>query len=171
MKRRDFLKVAAFAAAAVTVHPIHGEAVSNTPSVKRYREIGKTGLKMSDISFGGGKLSAASMVLRAVDSGINYFDTAPDYGQSEKTIGEAMGRIRRDKIIITSKFCNPQPYPGHLPLGSKKKDYVASVEGSLSRMKTDYLDFCFVHAIGEMNKDLEAEKKRLLDDEMFEAAD
>ena len=170
MRRRDFLKAAAFTAAAAAVPPLHAETVSETPTVKSYRAIGKTGLKMSDISFGAGRLSAASMVLRAVDSGINYFDTAPDYGQSEKTIGEAMGKIRRDKIIITSKFCNLQPYPGHLPLGAKKKDYIASVEGSLSRMKTDYLDFCFVHAIGEMNKDLEAEKKRLLDDEMFEAA-
>ena len=128
MKRRDFLKAAAFTAAAAAVPPLHVEASSDTPSVKSYREIGKTGLKMSDISFGGGKLSAASMVLRAVDSGINYFDTAPDYGQSEKTIGEAMPKIRRDKVIITSKFCTPQPYPGHLPLGSKKKDYIASVE-------------------------------------------
>jgi predicted aldo/keto reductase-like oxidoreductase len=169
MKRRDFLKVAAFTAAAVTAPPLHAETLANTPSVKNYRKIGKTGLKMSDISFGGGKLSSASMVLRAVDSGINYFDTAPDYGQSEKTIGEAMPKIQRDKVIITSKLCNLQPYPGHLPLGSKKKDYIVSVEGSLSRMKTDYLDFCFVHAIGEMNKDLETEKKRLLDDEMFEA--
>lgn len=169
MKRRDFLKATAFTAAAVTVPPLHAETVADTASVKSYREIGKTGLKMSDISFGAGKLSAASMILRAVDSGINYFDTAPDYGQSEKTIGEAMGRVRRDKIIITSKFCTPAPYPGHLPLGTKKKDYIAAVEGSLSRMKTDYLDFCFVHAIGEMNKDLEAEKKRLLDNEMFEA--
>ena len=171
MKRRDFLKAAAFTAAAVTVPQAHGETTDDTASVKSYRNIGKTGLKMSDISFGGGKLSAASMVLRALDSGINYFDTAPDYGQSEKTIGEAMPRIRRDKVIITSKFCRPQPYPGHLPLGSKKKDYIASVEGSLSRMKTDYLDFCFVHAIGEMNKDLELEKKRLLDNEMFEAVE
>lgn len=169
MKRRDFLKVAALTAAAVAAPPINAETVADKPSVKSYRKIGKTGLKMSDISFGAGKLSAASMVLRAVDSGINYFDTAPDYGQSEKTIGEAMSKIRRDKVIITSKFCTPQPYPGHLPLGSRKKDYIASVEGSLSRMKTDHLDFCFVHAIGEMNKDLEAEKKRLLNDEMFEA--
>jgi len=170
MKRRDFLKVAALTAAAVTARPLYAETVAEVPSVKSYREIGKTGLKMSDISFGAGKLSASSMVLRAVDSGINYFDTAPDYGQSEKTIGEAMGKIQRDKVIMTSKFCNPQPYPGHLPLGSKKKDYLAAVEGSLSRMKTDYLDFCFVHAIGEMNKDLEAEKARLLSEEMFEAA-
>src|SRR5271169_5767852 len=169
MKRRDFLKVAALTAATVAAPPLHAETVADIPSVKSYREIGKTGLKMSDISFGGGKLSAPSMMLRAVDSGINYFDTAPDYGMSEKTIGEAMGKIQRDKIIITSKLCNPNPYPGHLPLGTKKKDYIAAAEGSLSRMKTDYLDFIFVHAIGEMSKDLESEKKRLLDNEMLEA--
>ncbi len=170
MNRRDFLKIAALTTASATVvPPLHAETASAGPSVKSYRAIGKTGLKMSDISFGGGKLSVPSMVLRAIDSGINYFDTAPDYGLSEKTIGEAMGKIKRDKIIITTKFCNPMPYPGHLPLGTKKKEYIAAVEGSLSRMKTDYVDFIFVHAIGEMNKDLEAEKKRLLDPEMLEA--
>jgi predicted aldo/keto reductase-like oxidoreductase len=169
MERRDFLKAAAFTTAALAASPLRAETTSDAPSVKSYRAIGKTGLKMSDISFGAGKLSAASLVLRAVDSGINYFDTAPDYGQSEKTIGEVMDKIKRDKIIITSKFCSTAPYPGHLPFGTKKKDYIAAVEGSLSRLKTDYLDFVFVHATGEMNKDLEAEKKRLLDDEMLAA--
>ncbi len=169
MNRRDFLKAAAIATATAAAGPLSAETVPNTPSVKSYREIGKTGLKMSDISFGAGKLSAASMVLRAVDSGINYFDTAPDYGMSENTLGEAMGKIRRDKIILTSKFCHPMPYPGHLPLGTKKNEFIAAVEGSLSRMHTDYLDFVFVHAIGEMNKDMELEKKRLLSNEMFEA--
>ncbi|MGO9013394.1 MAG: aldo/keto reductase [Dissulfurispiraceae bacterium] len=169
MNRRDFLKVAAIATATAAARPLGAETVQNTPSVKSYRKIGKTGLKMSDISFGAGKLSAASMVLRAVDCGINYFDTSPDYGLSEKTIGEAMGKIQRDKIILTSKFCKPLPYPGHLPFGSKKEDYIAAVEGSLSRMNTDYLDFVFVHAIGEMNRDIELEKKRLLGEEMFAA--
>ena len=169
MKRRDFLKAAAITSAAMAVSPRHAETASVPSSVKSYRGIGKTGLKMSDISFGAGKLSAASMVLRAVDSGINYFDTAPDYGQSEKTIGEAMGRLKRDTIIITSKFCTSVPYPGHLPPGTHKKDYVAAVEASLSRMKTGHLDFVLVHAIGEMSKDLETEKKRLLDSEMLEA--
>ncbi len=169
MKRRDFIKTAALATATIAVPSLRADTVEGSPSVKSYREIGKTGLKMSDISFGTGKLSAASMILRAVDKGINYFDTAPDYGPAEKTIGEAMGKLQRNKIIIASKFCTPIPYPGHLPLGTKKKDYIAAVEGSLSRMKTDYLDFCFVHAIGEMSKELEAEKKRLLDEEMLDA--
>ncbi|HWR59914.1 MAG TPA: aldo/keto reductase [Thermodesulfovibrionales bacterium] len=170
IKRRDFLKVAALTTVATATSPLRVATGAETPSVKSYRGIGKTGLKMSDISFGAGKLPAASLILRAVDSGINYFDTAPDYGQSEKTIGEAMGRIQREKVIITTKFCNPEPYPGHLPYGAKKKDYIASVDGSLSRMKTDYLDFCLVHAIGEKSKNLEAEKKRLLDNEMLAAA-
>lgn len=169
MKRRDFLRAAALSTAAVTVTAVQAETAPEPAAVKSYRAIGNTGLTMSDISFGAGKLSAASMVLRAIDSGINYFDTAPDYGQSEKTIGEAMARIKRDKVIITSKFCSPLPYPGHLPLGAKKKDYISAVEASLSRMKTEYLDFIFVHAIGESSKDLETEKKRLLDNEMLEA--
>ncbi|MBA4371916.1 MAG: hypothetical protein C0402_03535 [Thermodesulfovibrio sp.] len=171
MKRRDFLKAAALTTTAMTVSPSPAfpETTKGAPTVIRYRPIGKTGLKMSDISFGAGKLSAASMVLRAVDSGINYFDTAPDYGQSEKSIGEAMPKLKRDKIIIASKFCNPLPYPGHLQSGTKTKDYVAAVEASLSRMQTDHLDFVIVHAIGEMSKDLEAEKKRLLAPEMLEA--
>ena len=173
MKRREFLKSTALAAAAIAGSPLHAscstEKPSGKPTVQRYQEIGKTGLKMSDISYGAGKLPSPSMVLRAIDRGINYFDTAPDYGSSEKYLGEAMNRIQRDKIIIGSKMCKPKSYPGHLPLGTKKKEYIASVEGSLKRMKTDYLDFCFVHAMGEMSKKQEEEKKRLLDEEMISA--
>jgi predicted aldo/keto reductase-like oxidoreductase len=169
MKRREFLKTTALATAAMAASPLHRASAADSSSVKRYQEIGKTGLKMSDISYGTGKLPSPSMILRAIDRGINYFDTAPDYGSSEQYIGEAMARIQRDKIIIASKMCDPKSYPGHLPLGTKKKDYMKAVEGSLSRMKTDYLDFCFVHAMGEMSKDKEEEKKRLLDEEMLSA--
>jgi predicted aldo/keto reductase-like oxidoreductase len=149
MKRRDFLKTSVFATAALTATPLTLQAKTEKPKVKQYKQIGKTGLKMSDISYGTGRLPSSSMILRAIDRGINYFDTAPDYGFSEKYIGQAMKNIQRDKIIIASKFCTPFPYPSHLPTGSKKHDYIEAVEGSLSRLKTDYLDFCFVHAIGE----------------------
>ncbi len=169
MKRRDFLKTSAITAAALAVSPLNVSAVKEKPTVKRYNEIGKTGLKMSDISFGTGRLPSSSMVLRAIDRGINYFDTAPDYGSAEKYIGEAMKKIQRDKIIIASKFCTPQPYPSHLTPVSSKKEYINAVEGSLSRMKTDYLDFCFVHAIGEQSRSMENEAKRLLNEEMLSA--
>lgn len=170
MKRRDFLKASAVATAAIAAGPLKAEA-SEKEKVRRYQEIGKTGLKMSDISCGTGRLPSSSMILRAIDRGINYFDTAPDYGSAEEYIGGAMKKIRRDKIIIASKFCVPYSYPGHLPADSKKTDYIKSVEGSLSRMKTDYLDFCFVHAIGEQSKRKDKELKRLFSDELLAAVE
>ncbi len=174
MKRRDFLKASVIATAAIATNPVNADSEttivkSDKAVVKKYTEIGKTGLKMSDISFGTGSLPSASMILRAVDRGINYFDTAPDYGPAEKYIGQAMSKIQRDRIIIASKFCSPYAYPGHLPFGSKKEDYIASVDGSLERLKTDYMDFCFVHAIGEQSDSRENEEKRLVDDEMLSA--
>jgi predicted aldo/keto reductase-like oxidoreductase len=169
MRRRDFIRTTALATAGIAGHPLQAESNQDKPAVQKYRKLGKTGIEMSDISFGTGKLPSASMILRAIDRGINYFDTAPDYGKAETYIGEAMDKIQRDKIFIGSKMCHPVPYPGHLKRGSKKEDYITMVEGSLSRMKTDYIDLCFVHAIGEMSRDLEEEKKRLLDEEMLAA--
>jgi predicted aldo/keto reductase-like oxidoreductase len=172
MKRRDFLKASVIAGASIAGTPLITESgESGKLKIKKYNEIGKTGLKMSDISYGTGRLPSPSMILRAIDAGINYFDTAPDYGSSEKYIGQAMKNIQRDKIIIASKFCTPYSYPSHLPLKSKKKDYIKAAEASLSRMKTDYMDFCFVHAIGEQSGSREKEEIRLLDEEMLAALD
>ncbi|WP_143814808.1 aldo/keto reductase [Magnetofaba australis] len=174
MKRRDFLKSTALAGAvgatAGTSAALGGAASAQAAvtGIQKYGTLGKTGLKMSDISFGGGHLPSGSMLLRAMDQGINYIDTAPDYGASESHIGEAMPRIQRDKLIIATKFCRQGAYPGHLPLGTKKAEYIAMVEESLQRMKTDYTDLLFVHAMGEKN-DLEGERKRLLDPEMLAA--
>ncbi|MCG6553792.1 MAG: hypothetical protein L7F77_15810 [Candidatus Magnetominusculus sp. LBB02] len=82
MKRRDFLKVGAIAASVLASAKVDSCAAAeeSAASVKRYSEIGKTGLKMSDISCGCGSLPSPSLMLRAIDRGINYFDTAPDYG-------------------------------------------------------------------------------------------
>lgn len=172
MKRRDFLKGVAVAGGAAALGvPATSEATGKA-SIKAYKEIGKTGLKMSDISFGCGKLSSASLIARAMDRGINYFDTAPDYGKSEEVLGKAIKKLKkRDKMIIASKFCNPPSYPAHLKAGSSKKDYISAVEGSLKRLNTDYLDFCFVHALGEMSDTVEGEKKRVLDDNLLSAVE
>ncbi|MEO5376768.1 MAG: aldo/keto reductase [Magnetococcus sp. DMHC-6] len=180
MQRREFLKSSVAIAASATLPSLvkaeefvpSQQKNATKPLVKNYRQLGKTAIHMGDISFGAGKLPSASMVLRAIDQGMNYFDTAPDYGNSENLIGEAMTRFKqRDKIYIASKYCTPLPYPSHLSAGSSKADYIATVEASLKRMHLDYLDVVFVHAMGEKNDKLEEEQKRLLDENMLLATE
>jgi len=64
--------------------------------VRRYRPLGGTGIEMSDISFGGAGITNPEVVVRAVERGINYFDTSPDYSKtgSEQVIGKALKPYR-----------------------------------------------------------------------------
>ncbi|MBF0215029.1 MAG: aldo/keto reductase [Magnetococcales bacterium] len=178
MKRRTFIQSAALLATS-GLPVVAGALPAETENpgkekarVRAYRPLGKTGIQMGDISFGAGRLSSSALVLRALDRGMNYIDTAPDYGQSEDHIGEALRKAKgRDKIHIASKYCQPMAYQAgksHLQMGSKEADYIAAVENSLKRLGTDYLDTVFVHAIGE-TADFEAEKNRMLDPEMLAA--
>lgn len=89
---------------------------------------------------------ALSLVNKAVEEGINFFDTAPNYaeGKSEILLGTALKKVNRGKVVISSKF-------GHWPDGHT--DFSAdkireSVEGSLSRLRTDYLDSVLLHNPG-----------------------
>ncbi|MBF0613038.1 MAG: aldo/keto reductase, partial [Magnetococcales bacterium] len=176
MDRRNFIKGSLAMAAGLGVSgqlpQVARAAEGEKATVQGYRLLGKTGIKMSDVSFGAGKLPSAAMVHRAIDRGINYFDTAPDYGPSEDFLGEAMkGYPNRDKVHIASKFCQPIPFQAgksHLQVGSSKEDYIAAVDNSLKRMNLDYLDVVFVHAIGELT-DYDKEKARLLDENMLSA--
>ena len=179
MKRREFLKstltVSTASALGAVPAVASGEdepAAGEPPRVRRYRPLGKTGFEMSDISFGTGGLTGPSLFLRALERGINYFDTAPDYGQAEEHMGKVLAKYeKRDEIFIASKFCDPVPYQAgvsHLQLPKTKADYVAAVEGSLKRLNTDRLDVVFVHAIGELD-DRKREQSRLLDENMLAA--
>ncbi len=105
---------------------------------------------MSDISFGGGGITNPEVVARAVDRGINYFDTSPDYSEtgSEQVIGKAL-KSHRDKVHIASKFCTGK---GHLPKDTPVPEIIKAVEGSLTRLQTDYLDVCFIHAVNDLDR-------------------
>jgi hypothetical protein len=102
---------------------------------------------VSDISFGGSQLGAGEKdtVRHALDQGINYFDTAESYrgGESETTIAEAL-RGKRDKVYITSKtWAN----------ASQRRDAMMSaLEQSLRRLRTDYVDVYFNHAVNEVDR-------------------
>jgi aryl-alcohol dehydrogenase-like predicted oxidoreductase len=98
-----------------------------------------TGLHWESMS----KEEAVSLVHKALDLGVNFFDTAPNYGKgtSELRLGNALKGKDRSKIVINTKF-------GHTNTGALnfEADYIReSLEGSLKRLRTDYVDSLIIH--------------------------
>ena len=119
-------------------------------TVKSYRALGRTGWQMSDISFGSGAVREPDVVRLALDRGINYIDTSPDYSdsESERAVGQAV-KGRRDKVFIASKFCEPG---GHLDKDTPVAKIIESVEASLQRLATDYIDLLHIHACNDLDR-------------------
>ncbi|MDG2307059.1 MAG: aldo/keto reductase [Candidatus Binatia bacterium] len=120
-------------------------------SVVARRPLGRTGFDMSDISFGTSKLQDPAVARRAIERGINYFDTSPDYSDaaSERALGEGIKGIPRDQLFIASKFCSPD---GHLDDDTPVPEVIAAVEGSLKRLQVDHLDLVHVHAVNSVDR-------------------
>jgi predicted aldo/keto reductase-like oxidoreductase len=133
--------------------------------VVRYRRLGRTDAMVSDISIGSGSSTGGrqttDVVREAIDRGINYFDTAPDYSTagSETRFGEAM-KGSRDQLFLATKFCQPT---GHLAEGSSVAAYMEAVNGSLKRLQTDWVDLVHIHSCNSV--------ARLLDPNAHEAFD
>jgi len=114
-----------------------------------YRTLGKTDIKVSRIclgcwTFGGDRFwgpqedfESIRTVHAAIDAGINFFDTAESYGEgrSEEVLGKALSGLR-EKVIIGTKVS-----PQHL----SRKELIKSCEGSLRRLRTDYIDVYHIH--------------------------
>jgi L-galactose dehydrogenase len=132
----------------------------------QYQVLGKTGLKVSRLSFGASSLGgvfhavqeadALRAVHTALDCGINYFDVAPAYGgtRSETVLGKALKRIPRDRFFLSTKvgkYTNPEKY------GEDTLDYSAarirrSLEESAARLGTDYFDIIHIHDVEYQNR-------------------
>jgi uncharacterized protein len=100
-----------------------------------YRTLGKTGLKPSGVGYGIGFVPIKDVVARSLDMGINYFDTARDYADSEATFSEVMKGRKRDQIIIATK--SPS---------FNKDGVLKDIDTSLQALKTDYIDIWHLHA-------------------------
>ena len=104
--RRDFLVRGASAVGAglLGATGVGALAALPEPRVRRYAPLGRTGMKIADISFGSSRTRDADVVRHAFARGVNYFDSAEGYqdGDSEKAIGEALHDVR-DRIYLTSK--------------------------------------------------------------------
>jgi aryl-alcohol dehydrogenase-like predicted oxidoreductase len=129
----------------------------------RYRLLGRTGLYVSEIclgtmTFGGkgfweaiGKLPASEaevLVGTSIDAGINFFDTADAYseGESEKFLGAALGSLKtpRDQVIVATKV-RLRTGPGPNQVGLSRSHIFDSIDGSLRRLKMDYVDLYQIH--------------------------
>ena len=104
-------------------------------SVLEYRALGKTGLKVTAVSMGVMNCSNPAVLLRAFDLGINFYDTADCYmkGRNEEMVGKAF-EGKRPKVFIQTKV--------HV---HDEKKMRASIERSLRRLRTDYIDILVWH--------------------------
>lgn len=117
-----------------------------------YTSLGSSGLKVSRISLGCMSLPANEsasipIIHKAIDLGVNLFDTADIYqnGHNEENVGKALSG-RRDKVLIASKVGNvPRKDGSGLDWNPSKKHILASIEESLRRLGTDYIDLYQLH--------------------------
>jgi aryl-alcohol dehydrogenase-like predicted oxidoreductase len=128
-----------------------------------YRQLGKSGLKVPELCFGAGTFGAANEFFKAwsettqeeanrivdicKDAGINLFDTADIYsdGESEKALGVALSRLKREDVMISTK-ATFRLGKGPNDVGSSRYHLIQSVERSLKRLGTDYIDIYHLHA-------------------------
>jgi aryl-alcohol dehydrogenase-like predicted oxidoreductase len=117
-----------------------------------YRKLPKTDLEISEIGFGCMSLDLrasdnATLIREAVDSGINYFDTADlyDKGANEQLVGKALKPVRKD-IILATKVGNEWLPDGSTWRWNATKEYILlAVDKSLKRLQTDYIDIYQLH--------------------------
>ena len=118
----------------------------------RYRYLGRSGIKVSPLSLGtmmfGGETDEATsrrIIDKAHEQGINFIDTADVYngGQSEVVVGKGI-KARRDDWVLATKFVNRMA-PGPNGGGLSRKWIIRSVEDSLRRLGTDYIDLLYFH--------------------------
>jgi hypothetical protein len=152
LARRDFL-------AAGLALPVAGIAANVTSSIQEkpaskkpsdpklaYRVLGKTGLKVTTVGFGCMVTSDQSVIEKAADLGINFFDSARVYsrGNNERMVGAALKSKRKDVIICTKS------------MSSAKAEAMANLETSLKELGTDYIDIWHLHgksSAGEITND------------------
>lgn len=118
-----------------------------------YRKLGKSGLKLSEISYGSWftlganvDLSGARQCMHmAVDNGINFFDNAEVYaeGASELLMGEVLRDFKREKLVVSTKIYWGNKSPN--TTGLSWKHMVEGVKNSLRRLQLDYVDLLYCH--------------------------
>ncbi|GGR68625.1 voltage-gated potassium channel [Deinococcus seoulensis] len=120
-----------------------------------YRNLGKSGLKVSEVALGGWETYGVGVneqqmvrdiVTAAYDGGVNFFDQADIYarGRSEELMGNVLRELPRHTLVISSKVYWPMSDDVN-DRGLSRKHILHSIDGSLKRLGTDHLDVYFAH--------------------------
>jgi len=131
------------------------------------RDLGSTGIEVSEISFGSVSLGipygigvkdnadmpseteAVRLLYSALDQGINFFDTARGYGRSESILGKAFKGIR-DRVVISTKCPSVFDEDGRLPEGRQLRSRMdESLRKSLDELQTNYVDVLLLHSVND----------------------
>lgn len=141
----------------------------------KYKILGKTGMRVSEVclgtmtfgddwgGFGANKDESRNVFDAFLDAGGNFVDTANLYtnGTSERLLGEFI-QGKREKIVLATKYTNAFPAGDPNSAGNHRKNLVQSLDASLKRLNTDYIDLYWVHAWDFMSS--VEEVMRALDD-------
>ena len=148
LNRRDFMKAGGAAALVVTTSTVTSgaHALTEQGNLLPTRDLGNTGYRASILGLGGEHLlsrhrndaAAEELVNRALDLGVNYFDTAQLYFPSERYLGQAL-KGRRDQAFVSSKI-DPRDPEEAKPL----------IERSLKLLDSDHLDNLSVHRVRDL---------------------
>lgn len=124
----------------------------------KYRELGKSGLKVSAMGLGcmgmsygygaaGDKKEMIKLIHQAIEKGVTFFDTAEVYGPytNEELVGEALEPYRKEIVIATK--CGIQIVDGKQIVIGKPETIRRSIEGSLKRLRTEYIDLYYLHRV------------------------
>lgn len=145
INRRDFLKLGAVTASAATGITGIGSMLKNAAAsvgsfpAPVYRTLGRTGLKITVVSFGAMLTPEYEVMRAAFDLGVNYVDTARRYmnGRNEEIVAKAIRGIR-NRLYVATKT---------LGSSNTKKEIFQDVETSLSRLRIDYIDVIQIHNV------------------------
>jgi predicted aldo/keto reductase-like oxidoreductase len=145
MKRRDFIKTTAIVAPMLNLFSADLSGITRNSSGKiEKRSLGRTGEMLSMLGFPGIVVRDATagesseIVKLAIDSGINYFDVAPSYGNAEVMLGPALEPYRKDVFLACKTTARDRE-------GSRKE-----LENSLKTLRTDHFDLYQFHAVTKL---------------------
>jgi len=157
--RREFLKTSARGLVVGSAAPFYTQSYMASLTKKndriKYRTLGRTGLKVTAVSFGVMRADTPALLSKAIRMGVNHFDTAHGYqrGNNEKMLGEVVKKEGgRDKLVIATKV--------RLPRDNKTKEYTAEAtkgnflkmfDESLQRLQMDYVDIMYSQNIISSN--------------------